>query len=169
MACYRRTEKKLERGVIARKRNEESDLLLVFIPWEDLMETEYPKILASRECSTMASTWTEYLRLDKKSDHSAVLEICQYEVLGEMQGDEEGNPILPPEIDPKDVVRIEDGYICGGVLTSEYGGESFQFTTESISEAIEWLKDWGKCDTELLAELVKAVGAPTSLIGTKLA
>jgi hypothetical protein len=126
------------------------------------METGFPKILASRECSTMASTWTEYLRLNKGDDNSAVLEVCQYEVLGQMQGDEEGNPILPPEIDPKDVVRIEDGYICGGVLTSEYG-ESFQFTTETISEAIEWLKDnWGKCDTELLAELASAVRASTS-------
>ncbi|WP_426611833.1 hypothetical protein [Bradyrhizobium sp. McL0616] len=89
------------------------------------METEYPKILASQESSTMASTWTEYLRLDKEADNGAVLEICQYEVLGEMQSDEEGNQILPPDIDPEDVVRIEDGYICGGALTSEFG-ESFQ-------------------------------------------
>jgi hypothetical protein len=124
------------------------------------METEYPKILASQESSTMASTWTEYLRLDKKDDNSAVLEICQYEVLGQMQGDEEGNPMLPPDIDPKEVVRIEDGYICGGVLTSEYGA-SMQFTTETISEATEWLKDNGwKCNAELLAELAKAVRSP---------
>ena len=74
------------------------------------METEYPKILASQESSTMVSTWTEYLRLDKKDDNSAVLETCQYEVLGEVQSDEEGNQILPPDIDPEDVVRIEDGY-----------------------------------------------------------
>ena len=127
------------------------------------METEYPKILTSKESSSMVSTWTEYLRLDKKDNNSAVLEICQYEVLGEMQSDEEGNDILPPNIDPEDVVRIEDGYIiCGGVLTSKYG-ESFQFTTETIPEAIKWLKDnrW-KCTTELLAELAKAVGASTS-------
>jgi hypothetical protein len=74
-----------------------------------------------------------------------------------VQGDEEGNPILPLDIDPEDVVRIKDGYICGGALTSE-GGESFQFTMESVSEAIEWLKhNWGKCDAELLAELAQAV------------
>ena len=126
------------------------------------METEYPKILASQESSTMASTWTEYLRLDKKDDNSAVLETCQYEVLGEVQSDEEGNQILPPDIDPENVVRIEDGLICGGVLTSEYG-ESFQFTTETISEAIEWLKENGwECNTKMLAELAQAVGASSS-------
>ena len=64
------------------------------------METEYPKILASQESSTMVSTWTEYLRLDKKDDNSAVLETCQYEVLGEVQSDEEGNQILPPDNTP---------------------------------------------------------------------
>jgi hypothetical protein len=40
------------------------------------METVYPKILASQESSSMVSTWTEYLRLDKKNHNSAVLEIC---------------------------------------------------------------------------------------------
>ena len=128
------------------------------------METEYPKILASQESSTMASTWTEYLRLDKEADNGAVLEICQYEVLGEMQSDEEGNQILPPDIDPEDVVRIEDGYICGGALACG-DDQSFQFTTETVPEAIEWLKDNGwKCNTEVLEELAKAVGASTSEI-----
>ena len=126
------------------------------------METEYPKILASQESSTMVSTWTEYLRLNKKDDKSAVLEICQYEVLGEVQSDEEGNEIVPPDIDPADVVQIEDGYICGGTLACG-DDQSFQFTTETIPKAIEWLKDNGwKCNTELLAELAKAVGASTS-------
>jgi hypothetical protein len=103
------------------------------------METEYPKILASQESSTMVSTWNEYLRLGKEGDNSAVLEICQYEVLGEVQSDEEGNQILPPDIDPDDVVKIEDGYICGGVLEC-WDGQSFLFTRETIPAAIEWLE-----------------------------
>src|SRR4051812_12157624 len=112
------------------------------------METEYPKILASQESSTMASTWTEYMRLDKKADNSAVLEICQYEVLGEMQYDEEGNATLPPDIDQADVVKIEDGYICGGALACG-DDQFFQFTIDTIPEAIEWLKDNGwKCETK---------------------
>lgn len=123
------------------------------------METEYPKILASQESSTMVSTWNEYLRLDKKDHSSAVLEICQYEVLGEMQYDEEGKGTLPPEIDPEDVVGIEDGLICGGVLACG-DDQSFLFTAETIPEAVEWLKENGwKCNTKLLAELAKAVGA----------
>jgi hypothetical protein len=123
------------------------------------METEYPKILSSQEGSSMVSTWNEYLRLNKNDDNSAVLEICQYEVLGEAGFDEEGNMIVPPDIDPKDVVGIEDGCVVGGALTSEYG-ESFQFTAETISEAIEWLKKnrW-ECSADLLDDLAKAVGA----------
>jgi hypothetical protein len=79
-----------------------------------------------------------------------------------MQYDEEGKGILPPEIDPKDVVGIEDGFICGGVLACG-DDQSFLFTTETIQEAIDWLKDKGwKCNTELLTELAKAVGASTS-------
>jgi hypothetical protein len=99
------------------------------------------------------------LRLDKKDHSSAVLEICQYEVLGEMQYDEEGNGTLPPEIDPVDVVGLEDGFIVGGVLACG-DDQSFLFTTETIPEAVEWLKENGwKCNTKLLAELAKAVGA----------
>jgi hypothetical protein len=119
-------------------------------------------LLASQESSTMVSTWNEYLRLDKKDHSSAVLEICQYEVLGEMQYDEEGNRTLPPEIDPEDVVGLEDGFIVGGVLACG-DDQSFLFTTETIPEAVEWLKENGwKCNTKLLAELAKAVRAPTS-------
>ncbi len=126
------------------------------------MEAEYPKILASQESSTMASTWTEYLRLNKKDGYSAVLAICQYEVLGEMQYDEEGNEILPPEIDPEDVVRIEDGLICGGVLACG-DDQSLLFTSETTPAAIDWLKDNGwKCNALLLTELANAVGASTN-------
>lgn len=122
------------------------------------MDNVYPKILASQECSTMVSTWNEYLRLGKRADNSAVLEICQYATIGEMQYDEDGNQILPPDIDPKDVVEIEDGYIFGGALTSEFG-ETFQFTAETIPEAIEWLMDNGwKGVPDIETELAKAVG-----------
>jgi len=125
------------------------------------MEGKYPKILSSQESSTMASTWTEYLRLNKEADGIAVLEICQYQVLAEAHFDDQGHPILPPNIDPKDVVQIEDGYICGGTLTSEYGA-SFQFTRQTISDAVDWLKDNGwECSTEMLADLNEAVEAAT--------
>jgi hypothetical protein len=60
------------------------------------MKTEYPKILDSREQSSMVSTWTEYLRLSKPSNETALLEICQYEALGEQTYNDEGEPEEPP-------------------------------------------------------------------------
>jgi hypothetical protein len=125
------------------------------------MEDEYPKILASQESSTMVSTWTEYLRLKKKDDCSAILEICQYEVLGEAEYDDEGKCTLPPGIEPKDVVGIEDGLVVGGILGCG-DDQSFQFTRETLPNAIDWLHENGwKPNTKLLAELAKAVGAST--------
>jgi hypothetical protein len=52
--------------------------------------SEFPKILAIRETSSMASTWNEYLRLDKNNDGTAKLEICQHEALAEAEFDEDG-------------------------------------------------------------------------------
>ena len=46
-----------------------------FFMSKTLMETEYPKVLDSRKASTMMSTWTEYLRLRKEDEGTAVLEI----------------------------------------------------------------------------------------------
>jgi hypothetical protein len=119
------------------------------------LEPEYPKILASREASSMVSTWTEYLRLSKPNKNNALLEICRYEGLGEQKWDEEGEPVEPPdEIDGKKVVGVEDGIIIGGELTCWHHDESFAFMPTTLAAAIEWLKSHGwKITDKLIGEL----------------
>ena len=125
------------------------------------MKSVYPKILGSREQSTMVSNWTEYLRLSKPDKDSALLEICQYEALGQQTFDDEGVPEEPPyDIDGKEVVGVEDGIIIGGDLRC--WNDSFHFTKQTLPDAIEWLGDNWNSSNELLDELAKAVAASTT-------
>jgi hypothetical protein len=122
---------------------------------------DYPKILGSREQSTMVSNWTEYLRLSKPDHDSALLEICQYEALGEQTSNDEGEPEEPPdEIDGKKVVGIEDGIIIGGDLICY--NEFIHFIEQTLPDAISWLGDIWTTSNELLRELAIVVGASTT-------
>jgi hypothetical protein len=123
------------------------------------METEYPKILGSREQSSMASTWTEYLRLSKPHKNSPLLEICMYEGLGEQKWNEDGEPAeLPDKINGKKVVGVDDGIIVGGALGCYSDDDSLSFTKHTLPDAISWLAShkWKSSD-ELLPEITKAV------------
>jgi hypothetical protein len=107
----------------------------------------------------MVSTWNEYLRLDKNNDGTARLEICQYEVLAEVEYDEDGNELpLPTQIDRKDIIGVEDGYVVGGSLSCR-DDQFLVFGIGEIDVAITWLNNNGfKTDNEIIAELQKAVG-----------
>jgi hypothetical protein len=73
--------------------------------------------------------------------------------------------VLPPDIDPEEVVSINDGYILGGILSCE-DFRYFKFTKETLQDAIEWLKDngWEYDTEELLAELAPQL-ARSDLLG----
>ena len=121
----------------------------------------YPKILGHKEASTIVSTWTEYLRLCKMDEKKALLEVCQYEVLGELQPSEDGERfVIPEEIDPSEVVGTDDGIIVGGQLLCSDDGP-FCFEQDKIQDAIDWLKvrQWDMSD-QLVSEL-RAVFAST--------
>jgi hypothetical protein len=125
------------------------------------LETEYPKVLASKEASGMVSTWTEYLRLDKAAENMAVLDVCRYEGLGELVRDDyEEDVILPEQIDGKKVIGIEDGIIFGGELMCWSTEQKFPFAQATLEAAIAWLRaqHW-KITEELVCELTKAVGS----------
>jgi hypothetical protein len=120
--------------------------------------SDYPKILQTREASSMVSTWNEYLRVDRNGDGTAKLEICRYEALTEAEYDEDGNELpLPAQIDGKDVIGVEDDYVVGGSLSC-WDDRFLVFSIGEIEVAISWLKSNGfKTGTEIIGELQKAV------------
>jgi hypothetical protein len=65
-------------------------------------------------------------------EKTALLELCQYEVLGELQPSEDGERfVFPEEIDPSEVVGTEDGIIIGGQLLCS-DDDSFCFEQDTI-------------------------------------
>ena len=100
------------------------------------------EIIASREASSMVSTWTEYLCLAKDANGDCRVEICQYEVLAEFENtDEHGNELeIPKEYNGREVVGVEDGYLVGGALGCADDGY-FPFDAQSIDAAMEWIKE----------------------------
>jgi len=123
------------------------------------METEYPKVLDSRKASTMMSTWTEYLRLSMEHEGTAILEICKYEALAELEADDEGKVVVPEEIYGVKVIGVEGGIIIGGELSCDNDKRRFAFTQATLADAINWLEAqrW-KASEQMLDELTKSVG-----------
>jgi hypothetical protein len=122
---------------------------------------EYPKIIASREASSMVSTWTEFLRLSKADADAAALEVCMYEGLGELdQPEDEGEePIIPEEIDGKKVMGVDDGYIIfGGELLCLGEEKRLRYRKADLEKAVKWLeaKHW-RITNNLVEELKRAV------------
>jgi hypothetical protein len=123
------------------------------------METEYPKVLDSRKASTMMSTWTEYLRLSMEHEGTAILEICKYEALAELEADDEGKVVVPEEIYGVKVVGVEGGLIIGGELICDNDEKRFTFTQATLADAISWLEaERWKASEQMLEELTKSVG-----------
>jgi hypothetical protein len=124
--------------------------------------TGFPKSLSTRESSTMASTWNEYLRLTKNEDGTATLNICQYGVLGEYSeycsaDEDEEQPPIPKEIDGQPVVGVKDGYIVGGPLL-DLDGEELTYSSADLEDAIHWVEaEHFEVTPALIRELRRAI------------
>lgn len=67
----------------------------------------------------MASTWTEYLVLEKISPTEFLLDIRGWGYLGEvgdfdLKEDEHGDLVIPEEINGLYIDSVEDGFVYGG-------------------------------------------------------
>lgn len=100
------------------------------------------QIVDSREGSTPASSWTEYLCVRPLEHGLYELSIRMFEYLGEYSeyADEEGN--IPESIDGKTVVSVEDGCICGGnlVFMNEDSVDVVRFRLPSSPAVVAWLQ-----------------------------
>ncbi len=104
------------------------------------------RVLLKGEFSSVASSWTEHLCLQRSGDH-VILSSCGYEVLAEVQpfgvenadGDVEYE--LPDTVDGKTVVGIEDGeYVIGGDLVPHDDDAEITLEPGDIEAAREWLE-----------------------------
>lgn len=121
-------------------------------------------ILQSREGSSMASTWTEYLCLQRLANQKYELSIRGYEVLGEQSdyyNEEKDDYDIPQKINGKEVVGIEDGFIVGGRLVEQSDDlPSFEFYKTEIESVNEWLKEiqWNEDSTiNLIKEKINQI------------
>lgn len=93
----------------------------------------------------MASSWREYLCVEKVSDQSFQMTIRGYEVIGEASDyyNEETDEVdLPNFIGNSEVHGTEDEYIVGGELIARVDEEgSDGFSTNGDSNLISWLED----------------------------
>ncbi len=103
------------------------------------------RILQAIECSSMVSTWKEYLCLEIR-DGRAVLSHRRYEWLGNVsdfaveteEGDEEFR--IPEVIDGKPVVGTEDEIIVGGYLTADPSDSESEIELADVDQ--NQLRDW---------------------------
>jgi hypothetical protein len=118
-------------------------------------------VIDQREQSTMASTWTEYLVLEKISPTKFLLDIRGWGYLGEisdfdLKEDEHGGLVIPEEINGQYIDSVEDGFVYGGELVKREGEHGdVRFVRPDQDEVISWLKDveWHEAEVvKILAE-----------------
>lgn len=116
-------------------------------------------ILAEHERSSMVSTWTEYLVLERQAtSKNWKLFVGKYEVLAECLAfyDEDTNEFkLPKKINGQSVVGIEDGWVVGGPLQGwDHPEISFMKVDHNV---IDYVKDYLTSPNEALAELDRVI------------
>ena len=124
------------------------------------MDADEIKIIDSRECSTLASTWSEDLCLMRMSETHFELFVGGYDVVGETSeffDEETGEEEIPDEIGGYPVRGVEDGYVIGGeiVKNEEYG--EFQFSDFKAADVRDWLASVNWEYAALLQEIADIV------------
>ena len=122
-----------------------------------MMEIGDYLVINRSEQSSMASTWSEYLCLERKTWSNFELSIRGYELLAERTEyeDEDGEVNLPDEIDGNVVMGTEDEYGIGGSLvhhSDDYG--TVEFTNPDENDVSEWLKSVDRSDDETKFKIV---------------
>ena len=116
-------------------------------------------VIAKKEEASMASTWTEYLVLERHSKpKSWQLFVGKYEVLAECwdyQDEVTGDFKLPKTIKGIKVVGVEDSWVIGGQLQAwEHPKISF---VEINEEVIVFINEYWTMPNDALAELDRIV------------
>jgi hypothetical protein len=111
-------------------------------------------VLLHRECSSMVSTWNEYLCIERLRSSKFSLSTCVHEMLGPVHDfipedelyDEEGEMVIPETIDGKSV-WLEDGeFLMTDTLIEDPGCGPVEFGATDIDAALNFCKEaeWSK-------------------------
>jgi hypothetical protein len=102
--------------------------------------------LATREQSSISSTWTEYLTIQAGQDKRFLIASAGYDSLAEVQAyfnEERDEYEVPEEIDGCRVVGVEDGYVIGGPLLVNMDNSGLEFDDPYDKGIAEWLQENG--------------------------
>jgi hypothetical protein len=108
------------------------------------MEIGEIKTLDYREGSSIASTWSEYLCIQRMSCRKYDVFVGGYEVIGEVSDfydEEQDEEIIPDQIDGCDVVGVEDGYIVGGEIVRNEGEGQVTISKNPDQTFDVWLEE----------------------------
>lgn len=108
-----------------------------------------PKVIASREASSMASTWTEYLCLTRSDTKRFKLFTGGYQSIdeaGKYYNEKTGRYVLPKTIDGQLVIGVEEDAVLGGELTYYEDDHYVEFNRLDDPDLVSWLAEqrWGK-------------------------
>ena len=124
-----------------------------------------PLVITTRELSTMASSWTEYLCISIQDSGLYCLFTGRYQVLAEsceFYDDEAENWLLPEEIDGEPVVGIDDDWVVGGDLDYFDSSQAINFRSLADPNIGAWLaeNEWsGLVDDKQLADAIAKLGS----------
>ena len=121
--------------------------VLIYPDPEVLLDQASIVVVDNREQSTMGSSWREYLCVRWIEDR-VELSVRMYEWLAsvsDLSEDEDGELIVPIQIDGKVVVAVEDDAVVGGNLDCNDDATE-TFTLADIASMTEWINDrnWGE-------------------------
>ena len=111
-------------------------------------------ILEQKTKSSMVSSWTEYLCLQRLAENKFELSMRSYEIIGDPSAyyDEKTDDyVIPDLIDGQKVAGVEDGYIVGGELISlEDQMSPLLFVSVDDEKLIDWINSYSSDDTILV-------------------
>jgi hypothetical protein len=130
------------------------------------MENDPLTILDNREGSSLVSSWTEYLCLEKGANNQFMLSVKSYGVLGELSdyfNEKTSEYEVPREINGIEVKGCEDGLIVGGVLQDQSDNMyPLEFQIINSQEISDWLKDVADWDIAILPKILNILNAKYS-------
>jgi hypothetical protein len=117
-------------------------------------------VIASREASSIASSWTEYLCLARGDTKRFKLFTGRYEWIDEANkyyDEDTGDYVLPQTIAGKDVIGVEEDGVIGGELTYHESDDNIEFYKLADAGLTSWLADqrWSQYKNDI-ASLIKA-------------